>query len=74
MGVIKNEKCYYCKHAGHSITFVNLNHEVFGTVQGRLCENCGHLGLFCGGSHSAHVPREINPVRLPEIIRNLKNK
>ena len=72
--VIKEERCYYCSNTEHSIITIDVGNRDIGTTQGRLCENCGHLGLFCGGDISAYAPNEINPVRLPEIIRQIRNK
>lgn len=69
-----NKKCHYCDHLEHVIISVSVTSEDIGSLQGRLCEKCGHLGLFGGGNHSAHAPREIDPVNLPKIIQQIRNK
>ena len=71
---LTNKKCYYCGHPEHVIFPVSINSVDLGTLQGRLCEKCGHLGLFGGGSHSAYAPREIDPVNLPKIIQQIRHK
>ena len=71
---LTNKKCHYCDHLEHVIISVSITSEDIGGLQGRLCEKCGHLGLFSGGSLSAHASREINPVNLPKIIQQIKNK
>ena len=71
---LTNKRCYYCDHLEHVIFPISINSADLGVLQGRLCEKCGHLGLFSGGSLSAHAPCEINPVNLPKIIQQIKNK
>ena len=70
------EKCYYCNsEKGEYKICTSSNVAVnYGSVQMRICCNCGHFALFYGGSPSKDACHVIEPVDLAKKLSDLGSK